>query len=51
MKKSYTYPVIDILPFYVVTTLCGSEVQDALGGGDSGADPWGSRAPQRPSPF
>jgi hypothetical protein len=52
MKKSYIYPVIDILPFYGVNTLCASEVQDGLGGGNNGGNSWNdSRAPRRTPPF
>jgi len=50
MKKSYTYPVIDILPFYAVTTLCASEEHFDVE--ENGKDPWiYSRAPRRTPAF
>jgi hypothetical protein len=52
MKKIYTYPIIEIQPFCAMTALCESEVQDGLGGGNTGANPWtGGRAPRRTAPF
>ena len=54
MKKKYTYPTIEILPFCAVNALCGSggggTNEDMYNGG--GADPWtGGMAPQRTAVF
>ena len=53
MKKNYTQPTLEIMPFRAMNALCGSgEVQDGLGGGNSGANPWtGGRGPRRPPVF
>ena len=47
MKKVYVHPIMDILPYRPLTTLCGSN--NGLGGGTDGGDPEkDGRAPQRP---
>lgn len=46
MKKVYVHPIMDILPYRPLTTLCGSNT--GLGGGTTGGDPeQDGRAPQR----
>ena len=53
MKKLYIQPQLDILPLGMMVALCVSgEVQDGLGGGDNGDNPWtGGRGPQRTPAF
>ena len=53
MKKNYTQPTLEIMPFRAMNALCGSgEVQDGLGGGNTGANPWtGGRGPRRTPVF
>lgn len=48
VKKKYTYPTIEILPFYAVTALCTSPEGNVGGGNDPEAV---GRSPQQTAPF
>lgn len=48
MKKKYTYPTIEILPFYAVTALCTSPEGNVGGGEDPEAV---GRSPRLTAPF
>lgn len=52
-KKSYVHPQLEILPIGAIVSLCVSgEVQEGLGGGTSGDNPWtGGRGPRRTPVF
>ena len=52
LKKTYIQPALEIMPLGMMVALCVSGESDSgIGGGGSGADPWGSHAPQRPVMF
>ena len=53
MKKLYIQPTLEILPFRTMVALCVSgEVQEGLGGGTNGGNPWDDgRAPHRTAVF
>ena len=53
MKRTYIQPALEILPVGTIVALCVSgEVQDGLGGGNSGSNPWtGGRGPRRTPVF
>jgi hypothetical protein len=51
LKKTYIQPALEILPFGTMVALCvsGDEIQDGLGGGNSGNNPWtGAHSPRNP---
>ena len=53
MKKKYIYPQVIVSPCYGVSALCSvsGEEQQGFSGGNSGENPWESRAPRRTEVF